>query len=129
MDQSTYELGGLKDYLAGALVANAPMWVLIIAVMLWGTRESSVSQATTLWLGTMACGALAGRLVARKIGSANKVGMLTGLFSYIIFAIFLGLVGFRGEMIEETSCFTGFMIGSLLGARSRERRTPTNAQE
>ncbi|RLI30769.1 hypothetical protein DRO56_05950 [Candidatus Bathyarchaeota archaeon] len=111
----------LKDFFAGALIANAPMWILVqIIYNLFdlNLRESRFTSALILNLGTMICGILAGSLVERKTRfDARRVGIIVGGLSYLIFAIFLTIIGFRGEMIEETSSLTGFLIGSAIGSK------------
>jgi len=108
----------IKDFAAGALLANVPMWILTYIFMTFGLRGSPSQSAVILNLSTLGCGSLAGTLVARKTGlEARKIALTLGLFAYIIFALFLTIIGFRGEFIEETSALTGFFIGSALGSK------------
>jgi len=123
MDKGSIHRETLKDYVAGAILANAPMWILTYALLKFELRKSPFTSAIILNLSTMACGALAGSLVARKTGlDARRVGIVVGVLSYIFFALFLTLIGFRGEMIEETSSLTGFFIGSAIGSKLWENR-------
>ena len=112
----------IKDFAAGALMANAPMWILTYLFLTFGLRGSPSQSAVILNLSTMGCGIPAGTLVARKTGlEARKIGLTLGLFSYILFAIFLTVIGFRGELIEETASLTGFFIGSAIGSKLWEK--------
>jgi hypothetical protein len=107
-----------KNFAAGALLANAPMWILTYILLAFGLRGSPSQSAVILNLSTMGCGIPAGVLVARKTGlEARKIVLTLTLLSYILFALFLMFVGFRGELIEETSPLTGFFIGSAIGSK------------
>jgi len=118
MGEQTIERERLRDFVAGALLANGPMWVVSYALLSLGLRESHLLSGIILNLSAIACGGLAGSLVARKSGlDARRVGIVTGLSSYLLFALFLTLIGFRGGMIEETSSLTGFLIGSAIGSK------------
>ena len=60
--------------------------------------------------------------MARIAGSAEQAGVLTGFFAYVLLAIYMFLTGFKSNFVEETSSLTGYVLGSLMGAKFGERR-------
>ena len=115
----------IKDFTAGALMANAPMWILTYMFLTFGLIDSPSQSAIILNLSTMGCSIPAGVLVARKTGlEARKIVLTLTLLSYILFALFLTFIGFRGKMIEETASLTGFFIGSTVGSKLWEKHQP-----
>jgi hypothetical protein len=123
MGEQSNRQGAAKDLASGALLASAPTWILTYVLMAYGFRGTPIQTAVLLNLSAMGCSALAASLVARKTGlEARRIGLTLGLLAYIMYAIFLTIVGFRGDLIEETSPLTGFFVGSALGSKLVENR-------
>ena len=108
----------LRDFISGALVGSAGMWVLSYLIMAMGAREEGGLSALLLFVGTLVLGGLAGYVVAHNTGlDYQSVGPATGILSYIFASLILTLVGFRGDLSEEISALGGYLIGSGLGAK------------
>ena len=113
----------LRDYAAGALVANAPAWLLSLLFPYLRTVTGEVFTALTIFFIAMAGGVAAGYLVARRATSEQvRRGMSTGLFSYALYALFLTFTGVRGDVMDDISSLTGFVIGGAVGARLWEKK-------
>ena len=114
----------LKDYAAGALLANAPVWILSALLPSEWSQQSVVLAALFNYLTAMAGGASAGYLIARKTGQSYlKAGLQTGFFSYSLYAVSMSLIGVKGGFIEDVPALFGFFIGGAVGARYWERRS------
>jgi len=108
----------LRDFVSGALVGSAPMWLLSYVIMGMGARETGMVSAAILFAGTLVFGGVAGYLVAKSTGLEYQVaGPPTGILSYIFASLILTLVGFRGTLSEEISALGGYLIGSGVGAK------------
>ncbi len=115
----------LKDFISGALVGSAGMWVLSYLIMAMGARETGGLSALLLFVGTLLCGGLAGYVVASNTGlDYQSVGPATGILSYIFASLILTLVGFRGDLSEAISAMGGSLIGSGVGAKFWDWRFP-----
>lgn len=114
----------LREYAAGALVANAPSWLLSLLFPYLRNVTGEVFTALTIFFIAMAGGVAAGYLVARRATSEQvKMGISTGLFSYALYALFLTFTGVRGGAMDDISSLTGFVIGGAVGARLWEKKT------
>ena len=114
----------LKDYAAGSLVANCPAWLLSLVIPCLRAAAGEVYAMLILCFTTMAGGVLAGYLVSRRAQSEQvKAGLTTGFLSYVLYAIFLTMTGFRGGALEDIPSITGFVIGGAVGARLLEGQT------
>ena len=108
----------LREFVSGALVGSAGMWLLSYAIMALGAREEGGLSSVLLFAGTLVSGAVAGYLVANSTGLEYQVaGPPTGIPSYIFASLILTLVGFRGTLSEEVSALGGYLIGSGVGAK------------
>lgn len=115
----------LRDFISGALVGSAGMWVLSYLIMAMGARETGELSSVLLFVGTLVCGGLAGYVVASNTGlDYQSVGPATGILSYIFASLILTLVGFRGDLSEEISAMGGYLIGSGVGAKFWDWRFP-----
>jgi len=119
----------LRDFISGALVGSAGMWVgmwvLSYLIMAMGARETGGLSSVLLFVGTLVCGGLAGYVVASNTGlDYQSVGPATGILSYIFASLILTLVGFRGDLSEEISAMGGYLIGSGVGAKFWDWRFP-----
>ena len=113
----------LRDYVAGALVANAPMWLLSIVLQYLKIDLSFVFLGLTLYFTAMAGSALAGYLLERKRGLGyKKTGMTTGFTAYALYSLYLTVVRVRGGVLEDFLPLMGFVIGGAIGARYREKQ-------
>ena len=118
MIEQTSQQEIIKDFAAGALFANAPMWILTYTLLAYGLRGTPTQTSILLNLGSIGSSIIAAILVTKKtMLEAREISVTLGFFSYIIYTIFLMIIGFRGELIEETSILTGFFIGSALGSK------------
>lgn len=105
----------LKDYLAGAVLANSLAW-LTLGITLQARWE-------VLFLMYLSGVVLAGCLVARKAFHNHiKVGLKTGLGSFIFHIyVFMGVIelitGYRWlNMLDHLLIFAVFISGGLIGA-------------
>ena len=115
----------LRDFISGALVGSAPIWILSYLIMAMGARETGNLSAVLLFVGTLLFGGLAGYVVAHNTGlDYQSVGPATGILSYIFASLILTLVGFRGDLSEEISALGGYLIGSGVGAKLWDWRFP-----
>lgn len=119
----------LRDYAAAVAVANAPVWMLNTYRDMIATQVSLLFQLLILGLTTLAGGALAGFLIARKTGQTyQKAGVTTGALSYITYAALSFILGFGKLQIqfEDYVVIPGFVVGAAIGAKywaSRQRPT------
>jgi len=121
----------LRDYASGVAVANAPAWMHNTYRDIIATQLSLVFQLLILGLITLAGGALAGYLIARKTGQFyKKTGMSIGLLSYITYVALSFIQGFKAIQYEDAVTVTGFVVGAALGAKYwASRRRPTEDSE
>lgn len=111
----------MRDYVAGALVANAPMWLLNIILQYLKTELSFAFLGLILYFTAMAGSAVAGYLLERKRGLGyRRTGMTTGFTAYVLYSIYLTIVKVRGGVLEDLLPLMGFVIGGAIGARYRE---------
>ena len=113
----------LKEYAAGALLANAPIWILSAILPAEWSQQFVIRAGLINYIITMAGGASAGYLIARKTGQNYiRAGLPTGFFSYSLYAIFMSITGVKGGFIEDVPALFGFFIGAAVGARFWEMR-------
>ncbi len=121
----------LKDYIAGATLANSLAW-LTLAV----TTVSGIDSLTLGWISPFlyALGAvIAGYLVSRKATQNQlKVGLKSGLGAfifhvYVFVGIFELLWGARVLALDDhLLIFAVFLIGALFGSFLRKQFSSTN---
>ena len=111
----------LRDYFAGAALANSLAWLTLAA-----TTVSGIDPLTLAWLSPFlyALGAaIAGFLVSRKASQNQlKIGLKSGLDAFIFHVyVFVGvfelLWGARIlSLYDHLLIFAVFIIGALLGS-------------
>lgn len=107
----------LRIYIAGAFVANAPIYLTNL-ILDWMHLDISSLLGFLDIIG----GSISGYLVARKIGMGPKVvGMRLGLTSYLLFAALQTISGTRREILMDILALVGFISGAMLGARYWEK--------
>lgn len=111
----------IRDYVAGALVANAPMWILNIILQYLKADLSYVFLGSIIYFTAMSGSAVAGYLLERKreLGY-RKTGMTTGFAAYVLYSVYLMVAGVSGGVLEDFLPLMGFVIGGAIGARYRE---------
>jgi len=110
----------LKTYLAGAVLANAPIWILSYP-FLYSKTISNIVSSILIYIICFIDSAVASYLVARKLSKDYlKVGVMTGIFSYILYAIVTIILPPVG--IQDLVIFIGFVIGGGVGARVWEKQ-------
>jgi ABC-type glucose/galactose transport system permease subunit len=110
----------LRDFAAGALLANGPMWIM--SLFMPTLAEASLARTILLVLPiSVVCGAVSGYMIARRT-ETNKVraGLTTGFFSYALYAGSLLIVGARSSMALDASALTGLVLGGAIGTRLNE---------
>ena len=113
----------IKEYAAGALLANAPIWILSAILPPDWSQQFVIRAGLMNYIITMAGGASAGYLIARKTGQNYiRAGLPTGFFSYSLYAIFMSIIGVKGGFIEDVPALFGFFIGAAVGAKFWEMR-------
>lgn len=114
----------IKEYAAGALLANAPIWILSAILPPDWSQQFVIRAGLMNYIITMAGGASAGYLIARKTGQNYiRAGLPTGFFSYSLYAIFMSIIGVKGGFIEDVPALFGFFIGAAVGAKFWEKRS------
>ena len=118
----------LKEYAAGALLANAPIWLLSAVLPHRWFENYSIFLALLVYFITMSGGVWAGYLIARKTGQGYlRAGIPTGLFSYSLYALFMIITGVRGGILEDVPPLLGFVLGGVAGVRYWEiKNSQTN---
>jgi len=108
----------LKTYLAGAILANAP--ILILNYLLLSSISLSDILSSLLVYGVcLTTSAIAGYLVARKLsGNPLKAGTITGVLSYIIYATIVA--SFLPTDTWDLASFLGFLMGGCIGSKILE---------
>jgi len=115
---------GAKDYFWGAIVANAPVY-MVNSYRDMVAAQHPIVQMLIFGLTALGGGLLAGFSIARKSRqSYQKAGLTTGLLSYIAYSALLWITGFGKILIvfEDASVITGFVAGGALGAKLWEKR-------
>ena len=111
----------IRDYVAGALVANSPMWILNIILQYLRTELSFVYLGLIIYFTAMVGSAVAGYMMERKRGLGyRRTGMTIGFTAYVLYSIYLTVVRVRGGVLEDFLPLMGFVIGGAIGARYRE---------
>ena len=118
----------LREYAAGALLANAPIWLLSAVLPHRWFENYSIFLALLVYFITMSGGVWAGYLIARKTGQGYlRAGIPTGLFSYSLYALFMIITGVRGGILEDLPPLMGFVLGGVAGVRYWEiKNSQTN---
>lgn len=118
----------LREYAAGALLANAPIWLLSAVLPHKWFENYSIFLALLVYFITMSGGVWAGYLIARKTGQGYlRAGIPTGLFSYSLYALFMIITGVRGGILEDVPPLLGFVLGGVAGVRYWEiKNSQTN---
>lgn len=111
----------LKDYLAGAVLANSLAWLTLGVTSFCGT--SPLTLVPLLFLTYMSGAIIAGYLVARKaFQNRIKVGLKTGLGSFVFHIyVFMGVIelitGERGlHLFDHLLILAIFISGGFVGA-------------
>lgn len=115
----------LREYAAGALLANAPIWLLSAVLPHKWFENYSIFLSLLVYFITMSGGVWAGYLIARKTGQGYlRSGIPTGLFSYSLYALFMIITGVRGGVLEDLPPLLGFVLGGVAGVRYWEIKNP-----
>jgi len=110
----------LKNYIAGAMLSNSPIWIFIALIPHRWFNEVTFFILLILYLISMSGGALSGYLIARKTKERySKTGIILGIFAYCLYAISMTILGITGGVLELPP-FIGFVIGGAIGARYYE---------
>ena len=118
MSGSFLERKNLMQFIYGALIGSGPMWVIMYLLLSMNLRADLNVSAFILFVSTIFSGALAGFLVSRNTDLENQsVAVVTGLMCYLFLIIIFTVYSFSGDFIEETSAFTGYLIGAALGTK------------
>lgn len=107
----------IKEYVVGAALANGPESMLNAFRDIIQTRFSLVLQLLILFITTMAGGAWAGYLMARRTGNI-RAGLIVGFLSFLIYLVLLPIISLLGWIpLEVPTAFIGFLVGGALGSR------------
>jgi uncharacterized PurR-regulated membrane protein YhhQ (DUF165 family) len=104
----------LETYIAGAILSNAP--IFIINYLLISSLSISILFSSILnYFMCFSISTLSGYLVARKLSSnPMKAGTITGVFSYIIYALIAEIFP---SGTWDLAVFLGFLMGGCVGSK------------
>lgn len=110
------EQKNLKQFIYGALVGTAPMWLIMYLLLSMNLRTDLYVSSFILFISTIISSIIAGYLVARNTELENQpTAIVTGLMCYLFLVIIFMVFSFQGDFLEETSALTGYLIGSSIG--------------
>jgi peptidoglycan/LPS O-acetylase OafA/YrhL len=114
-------MGTKTNYLAGALVANAIVWI-VSALIPKEPTDMWISFITAYFILSMIGGALGGYLVARRTQRFTpiRLGVVLGALSYAILAAVNLILGVEAWI--DSAAIIGFTAGFAIGARLIELR-------
>jgi len=108
----------LTQFIYGALIGTAPMWIILYLILSMNLRTDLNVSSFIFFISTIILGSLAGFLVSRNTDLENQsVAVVTGMMCYLFLVIIFMVFSFQGDFLEETSAFTGYLIGSAIGAK------------
>lgn len=115
----TIEQPGIKIYLAGAGLANAPMIFVVIFI---SSMDQGIKTVTAISFLAIFVGAvIAGFMVAGKVLSRYvTVGGMTGLFGFLFYIVFV-LIFFKILTGDFWTAMV-FVIGGCIGGNLRSIR-------
>ncbi|MCW4048671.1 MAG: hypothetical protein NWE89_02935 [Candidatus Bathyarchaeota archaeon] len=104
----------IKKYIAGALIANSPLWVgLVFAPQ----SQSFFWGLVFMMMAMLSCGATSWMLLRYYSGSQDRrlIGLNLGMTSWVVYAVFITL--FRmGQSWLDLAVITGLVLGGLMGS-------------
>jgi peptidoglycan/LPS O-acetylase OafA/YrhL len=114
---------GIKaNYLAGALIANAIVWIgtVLIPMLPLNNTDTWISLITAYFIISVIGGVLGGYLVARKTKTFAplRLAVVLGAISYAILAVINSIRGV--EPWVDSSALIGFITGFAIGSRVTE---------
>ena len=108
----------LEQFIYGALVGTAPMWFILYIILSMNLRADINVSSFIFFISTIIFGALASFLVSRNTDlEGQSVAVVTALMCYLFLVIIFMVFSFQGDFLEETSAFTGYLIGSAIGPK------------
>jgi len=116
-------MGTNANYLAGALIANAIVWIGAALIPFPAdASETFLTYITAYFIISMVGGAFGGYMVSRKILEISplRLGLVLGAMSYVILAVANWLMGVRAWV--DSSALIGFSAGFAVGIRIIELR-------
>jgi len=105
----------IKKYLAGALIANSPLWIGLIFV----TQSQSFFWGLTFMIMAMlSCGVTSWMLLRYYSGSQDRrlIGLNLGMVSWVVYAVFITLFQ-MGHSWLDLAVITGLVLGGLMGSQ------------
>lgn len=116
-------MGTNMNYIAGALIANAVVWIGAALIPLPAdASELFLTYITAYFIISMVGGAIGGYMVARKTLEISplRLGLVLGAMSYAILAVANWFMGVRAWV--DSSALIGFSAGFAVGIRMIELR-------
>ena len=118
MSGTFLERKNLVQFIYGALIGTAPMWVIMYLMLSMNLRADLNVSAVIFFISTLIFGALAGFLVSRNTDlESQSVAIVTGLMCYLFLVFIFMIFTFQGDFVEETSAFMGYIIGAIIGTK------------
>jgi hypothetical protein len=112
-------MGTKANYLAGALIANAIVWIgtSLISLIPLKITDIWISLITAYFIISVIGGVLGGYLVARRtrVVSPLRLGVVLGAISYAILAVINTIL--RVEAWVDSPALIGFITGFAIGSR------------
>jgi len=103
-----------KKYIAGALVANSPLWVGLIFVP---QSQSFFWGLAFMIMAMLSCGVTSWMLLRDYSGSQDRrlIGLNLGMISWVFYAIFITLFQ-MGQSWLDLVVMTGLVLGGSMGS-------------
>jgi len=104
----------IKKYVAGALIANSPLWIGLIFVP---QSQSFFWGLAFMILAMLSCGVTSWMILRYYSGSQDRrlIGLNLGMVSWVIYAVFITLFQ-MGHSWLDLAVITGLVLGGLVGA-------------
>ena len=108
----------IKKYIAGALVANSPLWIGLIFV---SQSQSIFWGLSFMVLAMVSCGFTSWLFLRYYSGSKDRrlIGLNLGMTSWVVYAVFITLFQ-MGHAWLDLAVITGLVLGGLMGAQIKK---------
>lgn len=105
----------IKKYIAGALIANSPLWIGTVFV---SQSQSFFWGLSFMVLAMLSCGFTSWLFLRYYSGSQDKrlIGLNLGMISWVVYAVSISLFQI-GQSWLDLSVITGLVLGGLMGSQ------------
>ena len=105
----------IKRYIAGALIANSPLWIGLIFVT---QSQSFLLGVSFMVLAMLSCGFTSWLFLRYYSGDQDRrlIGLNLGMVSWVVYAVFISLFQI-GQSWLDLAVITGFVLGGFIGSQ------------